>query len=338
MEEKNIHTYINDLIIDYLSQDITDEKLKELENWINTSAGNKQQFIAMREIWFSASSLPDKEVFDEKKAYLRFVSHQGKKKENTWQKTSLRVLLQSAAAIIILVIVSYISFKHGNEQLKSQFCDIVIEAPWGSKTKTYLPDGTLVWLNTGSKMTYSQGFGVNDRNVHLSGEGYFEVVRNEKLPFNVVTDEMQVNVLGTKFNFCNYPNDEEAMISLLEGRIMVRNYVKKGENIKMNPNQEIFLNKESGHMRIVKVNARNTTEWTKGYLFFDENLLPDIVKRLERSYNVQIIITDPSLKKLRFYSNFTRKELSVKEVLDILSSTRKIKYTINGKEIKLSPP
>ena len=80
--------------------------------------------------------------------------------------------------------------------MKDTFADISVEAPLGSKTKLYLPDGTLVWLNAGSRMTYSQGFGVDNRKVELEGEGYFEVKRNEKVPFFVKTKDLQLQVLG----------------------------------------------------------------------------------------------------------------------------------------------
>ncbi|GHU89295.1 anti-sigma factor [Bacteroidia bacterium] len=335
MEKKNSY-YIDDLIAGYLSQDLSEEGLKELETWINESSENKRHLQHIREIWFSAGSLSGKENFDRNKAYHRFLIRTGKINETSHRKIPLRILWQSAAAVALLVIVSYVSFRQGNEQLKSRFTDIVVEAPLGSRTKTYLPDGTLVWLNAGSRISYSQGFGVDNRNVDLSGEGYFEVNKNEKLPFSVKTDEIHVNVLGTKFNFRNYPNDEEATVSLLEGKVLVKNHIKEGENIKMEPNQEVFLDKKNGSMRIIKVNARNTTEWTNGYLFFDEELLPDIVKELERSYDVKIIITHPDMEKLRFYGNFTRKEQSIEEVLDMLGSTGKIKYSVNGKEIRIS--
>jgi ferric-dicitrate binding protein FerR (iron transport regulator) len=335
MDKENLH--IDDLIAGYFSRKISEEEMKELAAWIGELPENERQFRHIQEIWFSAGCLSDKENFDKNEAYHRFLAHIGKKNETPRRKIPLQILWRSAAAIALLIIVSYISFWQGNEQLKSHFTDIVIEAPWGSRTKTYLPDGTLVWLNAGSTISYSQGFGVNGRNVALSGEGYFEVARNEKLSFSVKTDEIQVNVLGTKFNFRNYPDDEEATISLLEGNVFVRNYIREGENIKMEPDQKVFLDKKSGFMRIIEVDARNTAEWTNGYLFFDEELLPDIVKELERSYDVKIIITHPDMEKLRFYGNFIRKELSIEEVLDMLGSTGKIKYSVNGKEIRLSP-
>lgn len=102
-----------------------------------------------------------------------------------------------------------------------------MEAPLGSRTKLTLPDGTLVWLNAGSRITYSQGFGVGNRKIELIGEGYFEVKRNEEVPFLVKTNSLLVKVLGTKFNFRDYPDDAEAIVSLSEGKVALNNLLKK---------------------------------------------------------------------------------------------------------------
>lgn len=336
MEDKNID--MDDLLIDYFSQNISEGNLKALNNWVHSSPENEKKFLDLQEIWFSSSIITEKSDFDKNEAYDRFLTRTGKKDKNNHLFITSRKLLRWTAAIALITIISYVSFQQGSQQLKNQFADIVIEAPWGSRTKTSLPDGTLVWLNAGSKISYSQGFGVENRLIDLSGEGYFEVTKNKKLPFSVKTEEMQVDVLGTKFNFCNYPDDEEATVSLLEGEVIATNHIKTGEFVKMLPDEEVFLNKRSGAMRVIKVDAHNTAEWINGFLSFDEELLPDIVKELERSYNVNITITHSDLEHLRFYGSFTRKELTIEEILDLLSSTNKIRYTINGKYIELSPP
>ena len=245
-------------------------------------------------------------------------------------------MLYGAAAVILLLILSYTSYRKGADQVKSRFADIAMEAPLGSKSKIYLPDSTLVWLNAGSKIIYSQGFGVNQRNVRLIGEGYFEVTRNEKLPFQVKTDELQVKVMGTKFNFKNYPDDQEASVCLIEGKVQVRNRGIGKEEVNLIPDQKAFFNKKSGRMRILPVKARYSAEWTNGFLFFDEELLPDIIKKLERSYDVKITLADKALETFRFYGNFIRRENTIENILETLASTGKLKYAIRGKEIKLS--
>jgi ferric-dicitrate binding protein FerR (iron transport regulator) len=326
---------MDELIASYLTEGLDTTQWNDLNKWIQASDEHGKYFRDMREIWFSSISASDTKRFNKAKAYKHFLACTGKseKKKNFLLGRPFRY---AAAVAVLLIIVSYASYQMGGEVIKNQFSEVVIEAPLGSRSKTFLPDGTLVWLNAGSKITYSQGFGVNERKIQLSGEGYFEVTKNEKLPFNVQTKELGVNVLGTKFNFRNYEEDEEATVSLLEGKVSATNLIKENKTVQLAPDQIIFLNKKNGNMRITTVLAQNTAEWTKGYLFFDEELLPDIVKELERSYGVTIHITDPSLNAYRFYGSFVRREQTIEEVLELLASTHKLIYDKHGNEIVLS--
>ena len=328
---------MEELCAGYFSNSLSPEELEELKAAMGSSPENEKQFRMMQEIWFSSISASDHRRFDKDKAWRRFLAHTGKAKETERRKKSWRILWQSVAAVALLLMASYVSFRLGDHQPENiQFADIHIESSWGSRVKTYLPDGTLVWLNADSKLTYSQGFGIHDRNVRLYGEGYFEVTHHENLPFSVQTDELQVHVLGTKFNFRNYSDDKEASVCLLEGKIRVGSHVRQGEDLIMEPDQKVFLNKKSGEIYQTKVYAGNTVEWTTGHLFFDEDLLPDIARELERSYDVKITI-HPDLKNLRFYGNFSRKEMTIKDVLDKLVSTGRIKYRMAGNEINIIP-
>ncbi|MDR3268575.1 MAG: DUF4974 domain-containing protein [Tannerella sp.] len=324
----------DELIVAYLSNELDAQGMDELQRRIRTSPEDKARFQAMREIWFASACVNHADQFDKDKARQRFLNRTHYRRK-AGKKTALR-LLYGAAAVALLLIVSYASYRQGGEQLKSRFADMAIEAPLGSKIKMYLPDGTLVWLNAGSKITYSQGFGVDERTVYLTGEGYFEVVKNEKKPFRVKTEELHVNVLGTKFNFSNYPDNEEAIVSLIEGKVTADNAIGKNEKVSLSPDEKVFLNKKTGQMRVLQHRAQSAVAWTNGYLFFDEELLPDIIKELERSYNVSIRIADKSLETSRFYGDFTREEQTIEEILNLLVSTNKLKYTMQGKEIVLS--
>ena len=146
---------------------------------------------------------------------------------------------------------------------------------------------------------------------------------------------MQVRVLGTKFNFRDYPEDHEVVVSLLEGKVELNNLLKKEKEAFLAPDERAILNKANGLMTVETVTASNASQWTDGYLFFDEELLPDIVKELERSYNVNIHIANDSLNKFRFYGNFVRREQSIQEVLDALASTEKIQYKIEERNITI---
>jgi ferric-dicitrate binding protein FerR (iron transport regulator) len=331
MEQKT--SYIDELIPSPLSGHSTPDKTAELKERPDASS-NRAHLRAIREIWLASGVLGHAGRFDKNSAYERFLARTGSRR-NVGKRLILHYTGYAAAAVALLLIVSYVSYRHGGEQLKSHFADIVVEAPPGARTKMCLPDGTLAWLNAGSKITYSQGFGVSDRNISLTGEGYFEVTRDVKHPFQVRTDELQVRVLGTKFNFSNYPDNEEAIVSLIEGKVQIKNLMNRDEEKSMAPDEKAFLNKKTGLMHILTHRTLPSAEWTNGFLCFDNELLPDIVKTLERSYNVNITIADSSLNTARFYSDFSQQEQSIEDILRLLESTHKLTYTIERKNITL---
>ena len=336
MEEENKH--IDELIANYLTEGLDKNALDELKTWIAASAENQQYFIRQREIWFSAVSREAASVYDKDKAFENFRNRVESQKEiqsTSRRGVSLSALWRYAAVVAIIIAVGCISYWQGEVNVKDTFADISVEAPLGSKTKLYLPDGTLVWLNAGSRMTYSQGFGVDNRKVELEGEGYFEVKRNEKIPFFVKTKDLQLQVLGTKFNFRDYPEDHEVVVSLLEGKVGLNNLLREEKEAVLSPDERAVLNKANGLLTVESVTASNASQWTDGYLFFDEELLPDIAKELERSYNVKIHIANDSLKTFRFYGNFVRREQNIQEVLEALASTEKMQYKIEERKITI---
>ena len=311
------------------------EELKELQEWRNSSPENENEYLKMRESWLS-SIRPEEYHSDKEEDSQRLLAHINEDKRKHRNRYVLRnprrIAWQAAAAIALLVATSYLSIKIAATSENITFADVHIEASWGSKLKTILPDGTTVWLNANSTLTYSQGFGINDRNVHLVGEGYFEVAHNKDIPMIVQAGDMQIHVLGTKFNVRNHTNDNEAIVSLLEGEISITNNIEQSDAFVMEPNQRLYLNKTSGDVFLVEVVAEHTIEWTRGYLFFNHELLSDIAKNLERSYDVTITV-HPDVANLRFYGQFVKKETSIRELLDILVSASRIEYSMTGREI-----
>ena len=130
-------------------------------------------------------------------------------------------------------------------------------------------------------------------------------------------------------------DDLEAKVCLLEGKVALS--TKQKETI-LHPDQQALLDKKTGKLLISKTKAAYSAEWTNDRLYFDEALLPDIVKELERSYNIKITIADDALNSVRFYGNFRRREQNIQEIMEILSSTEKMTYTINGKNIVITLP
>lgn len=323
---------VNDWIIGYLTQSLTPDESQLLHEWLDASEENRKYFSDMQEIWLAAYSENDDVRFDKEKAYRLFLK---RTKSAGNRRSVLRPWLYAAAMMTAVFVCGTIAFNSGKEVICEQMTDITIEAPEGSRTKMHLPDGTLVWLNAGSELSYRQDFGIADRKLNLSGEAYFEVTKNKDIPFRVHTYDLDVTVLGTKFNFRNYRDDIEANVSLLEGKVAL---TTMHDNTILYPDQQALYNKQTGKITVSKTKAAYSAEWTVDRLYFDEQLLPDIVKVLERSYNVKISIADTALMSERFYGNFRRDEQSIEDVMDVLSSTDKMTYTIEKKNIIIALP
>jgi len=287
------------------------------------------------EIWFSAVSEDELAKYDKDAAFATFQQRVRDSQRQPKAIVSRIHWLRYAAVVVALAAVGYFSFKGGQSNMESAMGDIVLEAPQGSRSQMTLPDGTKVWLNAGSRISYSQGYSLVNRLVELVGEGYFEVAHNERLPFSVVSDNVQVKVLGTKFNFRDYPTDAEATVSLAEGSVAMNSKKDAGQERLLKPGQRATVDKRTGQINVEEYEVANSSQWTSGKLIFDGEPLQEIVKTLERSYNVKITIADSELLKLHFYGDFLRQEQTLSEVLDALTATGKIRYKRNHQNITL---
>ena len=340
MDEQSLHTdTVHDWITGYLTNSLTPEEMQSFQEWLNASEENRKYFSDIQEVWIAASNeADDVHSFNKDRAYQLFLRRTGETTQqgiNKRKAFQLRPWMYAAAMTIIVFICGTIAFQTGKSVIRKQLTQISIEAPYGSKTKLYLPDGTLVWLNAGSKMSYAQDFGINERTLNLTGEAYFEVTKNKHIPFKVHTEELDVKVLGTKFNFRNYKDDLEAKVCLLEGKVALN--TREKETI-LHPDQQALLDKKTGKLSVSGTKAAYSAEWTNDRLYFDEVLLSDIIKELERSYDVKITVADDTLNTIRFYGNFRKREQSIQEIMDVLSSTDKMTYTMNGKNIVITLP
>lgn len=309
--------------------------MKEKQQHITDRNESGLSNLTDEELWVSSVVADDTQQYDVDQAFERFRKRTGLDQSGRQSYKWYRTWSVAAVAIVLLGLITVTAYWQGSRQIQSNFSDIVVEAPLGSKTKLTLPDGSTVWLNAGSKMVYSQGFGVSDRRLAFQGEGYFEVEKNDEMPFLVQTHDVNVIVVGTKFNFRNYPEDEEAVVELLEGKVALENQLKEEAVRYLSPNEKMVLHKATGEMDITSAKVKEATLWTENILLFDEDLLPDIVRKLERSYHVQIEIDNEDLKQARFYGQFNQLEQNIYDVLDMLSETGKLKYHEEGKVIYL---
>lgn len=335
METKTAH--IDELISTFLAEGLEADVLEELKAWIAESEENRVHFMKCQEIWFSAVQEQEGKYYDQEKAFELFEKRVEKQKA---EKRKARIpvwrgLYKYAVAILLFGFISYFSYQKGENSLRNALAEIGVEAPTGSQTRLHLPDGTTVLLNSDSRITYAQDFGVNSREVTLQGEGYFEVAHNQKIPFYVKTEDVQVRVLGTKFNFRDYPEDGEVVVSLIEGKVALKNKIRQEADLVLMPDEQMVLDKKEKVMKKESMNAQAVLQWAEGCLSFDETPLLEVAKILERSYDVEIEFTEESLKELRFYGNFNRTKQGLNDILNALSATGKVHYMLKGEKIVL---
>ena len=151
------------------------------------------------------------------------------------------------------------------------------------------------------------------------------MMKNEEVPFEVDTKELDLRVLGTKFNFRNYPDDEEVTVNLMEGKVALRNGIREMPELYLTPDEKMVLNKATGQMVKSSTKAAKANVWINDELFFDEELLEDIAKKLMRSYNVKVEVAD-SLRNKRFYGSFGISGNTIDKILDVMASTQQMNY------------
>ena len=192
-----------------------------------------------------------------------------------------------------------------------------------------LPDGSKVWLNKNSWLAYNQRFGKRTRQVALKGEGYFEVNRDERRPFIVkMQNDLDIKVLGTTFNACNYPSLNKAEVILRSGSVQVSDN-GRNEYVILKPNQKFTWNE--GTAEISSVNAMNCCRWFEHRLVFDNVKLKDILENLSHKYQTEISLNVGNLADK--HMSMTIRDESVEDILDILTTLLPIRWRYQGAEI-----
>lgn len=203
-----------------------------------------------------------------------------------------------------------------------------ISTPKGGQYQVQLPDGTKVWLNAASSLSYPASFAAVDiREVKLKGEAYFEVAKVSGKPFQVKTDRQMVEVLGTHFNINSYEDEPLTRTTLLEGLVRV---AALGKSEMLKPGQQAVLQK--GGIAVLNVDAAATVAWKNGYFQFNDEELESLMRKVVRWYDVKVVYEDPELKKVRF-AGLTNRFLKVSELLQTLKMTRQVDFEVNDRTI-----
>ena len=205
----------------------------------------------------------------------------------------------------------------------------VLEIPNGGEFQVTLADGTKVCLNAGTKLTYPIAFVGKERRVHLEGEGYFEVKRDENKPFIVEIKGMEVKVLGTSFNLRSFAADNRSTATLISGKIEVKTSLRR---VELSPNQQADLLVGENKLDVREVDAAVYSAWTKGRFVFRRERLETILDDVSRWYNVTVFYEQSRVKDILF-SGIVERYADISETLEMLEKTGKVNFIVDEQKI-----
>ena len=199
-----------------------------------------------------------------------------------------------------------------------------LKVPYGKRSVLNLHDGTKIWVNSGTALVYPVEFDKNQREIYVNGEIFLDVAPDAKRPFVVRTDELRIQVLGTKFNVQAYSSDEQSIIALESG--LVKIISRNSEEVLLKPDK-IYEQDKTGHSLVKDADIGIYTSWIHGLYSYKSENLAVILKRLERYYGKKIVV-GPNVSELKCSGKLDLKE-NVEDVLSIICKTAPVKYIID---------
>ena len=356
-----------------MADEASPQELKELEEVLRSNPELHFTLQALTELWQQS---PATDINSIEAAYqdhlnrmkTQIADHPGNTEDfvenstlfaNSEQSFFRRnILALSGFAAAVLLVAAGIFYSKPSKEIvaesKPKDAASEISTRYGSRTDIVLPDGTKVWLNAGSKLTYDKSFGETVRNVKLTGEAYFDVVHNADKPFVIHTTAMDIKVLGTEFNVKSYPDERTTEASLIRGSIEVTLTDKRAEKIILKPNEKLVVSNENqeaafpklktakkakqetpifslGHLKYFSLDSTILeTSWVKNRLIFEDESFEEVATKMKRWYSVDFEFGDADVRQLRFTGNI--KNEAVEEALKAMqiSSVNSFSYRISS--------
>ncbi|MAJ51929.1 MAG: hypothetical protein CMB82_10000 [Flammeovirgaceae bacterium] len=256
------------------------------------------------------------------------------------KKLDFRSYWRVAAMLVAAAFISLLYFSehfYDTEGTSGQLETIIKSNDAGRKSQIYLPDGTIVWLNSQSSIQYKSDFSGSTRSVNLSGEAYFEVVKDPSKKFIVKTSSMSVTAIGTQFNVNAFSSGDRHQVALAEGKVMVQKTDKLNEDdqkVYLDPGQSLSIFKSNGKMIQSSFDPKKVLSWKDGIIYFDDAVLEEVVEVLERWYDKTIVVQNIEKSGVwQFSSEFNNETLE--NVMQNISYSKNFEYTIEGETVKI---
>ena len=316
------------LILKFLMGELNSREEKELFMWVKKSPENKEQFLHDQQLL--TKDLIGMPCCGTKKEWEK-LSQRLKIDYNTSKKPykirRIAYITGIAAAFIIGIFIASVT-PFSSKNVPRYEISQTFSTPNGARTTFNLPDGSTVWLNAGTQLTFS-AFGKSERRVFLKGEAYFKIAHDAKRPFIISTDFGEVKDLGTAFNVKAY--DDDLFTTTVEEGLVEVNAESTSREVYVKPGQQAVLLSALGSVDVKEVETQIFTCWKDGILIFKKDALEDIVKKLERWYNVNIeLAPDVELKNYRFTGTIEMESLP--EVLELIRITAPVRYKYDAKK------
>lgn len=314
----------------YVEDKLTAAELRELRQQINL-VSDKEIGALLTDDWEQDQC--DETLFEETRLRLmKSELHQSL----VFGKPHKRFLnnFYRVAAILLLPVLLFSTIYFYNESHPAEPPEIVVSTGRGERANITLPDGTKVVLNGESVLTYSSAtFSKQERGVRFEGKAYFDVVKQSSIPFIVYTDNLELKVLGTKFNVVDYKKQGDVEVFLEQGRVRLRSLLSSKE-VEMIPNQKAILYKKTGLFRIETETPRKSLSWMKGELYFADMSLEYVLQSLEKCYNIRFNKLPDTLQHDLFSGTLPSKDLL--GALNIIKEAYGLSYIISDSIITFS--
>ena len=318
-----------DHIIPYLEGSLPVEQVAAFEHLAESSPEFRQEIKEIQFIWNATENLKKQRLvntdahWNKLARQMRFLSF----RQKLWD------ISRNAAAILILplFLVTIYLMNDSIPKEESPINQVELQTAYGLVSKVILPDGSEVWLNSGTKITYPERFTGKHRTVKLEGEAYFKVTSDKTNRFDVVVPNgMTVSAYGTEFNVSAYNDDNKIEAILAKGNIDVKKY--DTENVfSLKAGEQAVLNKTTRNITISEANIYTKTAWSDGKMVFRRAGFDEIVRKLSRHFNVSIELQGKTLHEYEYSATFTTETLP--EVLRLLEKSAPIRCQILDSEI-----
>lgn len=316
MEDKTLNTTkqnIRNTIVSFFRSKVPGNAQLHFQHWILKEEGQPEKEQVLSELFDELEMEADESTYQDLKLMRKRIGYLERKSRPRYS-----YFLRAAAIFLLPVLTSLITYVLINRNATAT--DIVqYYVPKGEVKHITLSDGSEVWINSESYLSFTREFDSDKRVVNLTGEAYFQVSRNTGRPFVVQTRNMNIEVLGTKFNVNAYPDLIEVKTTLQEGKVKVDVLDEKAINeFLLLPNEELLLNTTTGSISKKEVDAADSFSWSQGNLIFNSVPLSDVFSQIEKKYNTKIVYSpSKELAGRRLTVKFSNNE-SVNDVFQIL--------------------